>query len=200
MWIIDQMSPGNPAYNSPIAYRIRGELDVHVPQESFNQIMGRHESWRTTFRESDGNPVQDIHPECKIRISITDLEHLPIDEREPKLLALASEEAAKPFDLRRLPLHRVSLFKVGHGEHVLLITLHHIIFDVWSSAVLAREEGVTKEVRTLPVAIPTLITTQGVKWGEVSIVSIFALIPVFLVVFFLQRHIVRGLTLGALKG
>lgn len=57
-----------------------------------------------------------------------------------------------------------------------------------------------KEVQTLPVAIPTLITTQGVKWGEVSIVSIFALIPVFLVVFFLQRHIVRGLTLGALKG
>ena len=57
-----------------------------------------------------------------------------------------------------------------------------------------------KEVQTLPVAIPTLITTQGVKWGEVSIVGIFALIPVFLVVFFLQRHIVRGLTLGALKG
>lgn len=57
-----------------------------------------------------------------------------------------------------------------------------------------------KEVQTLPVAIPTLITTQGVKWGEVSIVSIFALVPVFLVVFFLQRHIVRGLTLGALKG
>lgn len=57
-----------------------------------------------------------------------------------------------------------------------------------------------KDVQTLPVSIPTLITTQGVKWGEMSIVGIFALIPVFLVVFALQRHIVRGLTLGALKG
>lgn len=57
-----------------------------------------------------------------------------------------------------------------------------------------------KAVKTLPVAIPTLITTQGVKWGEMAIVGIVALAPILIVVFFLQRHIVRGLTLGAVKG
>ena len=57
-----------------------------------------------------------------------------------------------------------------------------------------------KAVKTLPVAIPTLITTQGVKWGEMAIVGIVALAPILIVVFLLQRHIVRGLTLGAVKG
>jgi multiple sugar transport system permease protein len=57
-----------------------------------------------------------------------------------------------------------------------------------------------KTVKTLPVAIPTLITTQGVKWGEMAIVGIVALVPILIVVFLLQRHIVRGLTLGAVKG
>ncbi|MDP6088550.1 MAG: carbohydrate ABC transporter permease, partial [Nitrospinota bacterium] len=57
-----------------------------------------------------------------------------------------------------------------------------------------------KTVKTLPVAIPTLITTQGVKWGELSIVGIVALLPILVVVFFLQRHIIRGLTMGAVKG
>jgi len=55
-------------------------------------------------------------------------------------------------------------------------------------------------VKTLPVAIPTLITTQGVKWGEMSVVGIVALLPALIAVFLLQRHIVRGLTLGAVKG
>ena len=139
MWIIDQMTPGDPAYNIPIAHRIRGELDVHALQESFNRIIQRHESWRTTFRECEGNPVQEIHAKCEINIGFTDLGYLPAADRESKLLALAAEEAARPFDLRRLPLLRVSLFKAGEDEHVLLITLHHIIFDVWSYAVFARE-------------------------------------------------------------
>ncbi|MEO6738975.1 MAG: condensation domain-containing protein [Chthoniobacteraceae bacterium] len=139
LWTIDQMSSGNTAYNIPIAYRIRGELDLRALEESFNHVINRHESWRTTFRECDGEPEQEIHPECKIQITTTDLAHLPAGDREAKFCALASEEVSKPFDLRQLPLLRVSLFKLGRDEHVLLINLHHIICDAWSCAILARE-------------------------------------------------------------
>ena len=129
MWIIDQMLPGNPAYNIPVAYRVRGELDVRALEESFNQIICRHESWRTTFRELDGNPVQDVHSECRIRIGITDLGHLPIEDREPEVRELAAKEAIRPFALRSLPLIRVSLFRLGENDHVLLVTVHHIVAD-----------------------------------------------------------------------
>ena len=139
MWVVDQMLPGNPAYNIPFAYRIRGELDVHALEECLNQIIQRHESWRTTFREFEGDPVQEIHPECRIEICITDIAHLPAEERETKLGALAAEEGERPFDLRRLPLIRVSLFKLGDAGHVLLINLHHIICDHGSCAIFARE-------------------------------------------------------------
>ena len=69
----------------------------------------------------------------------------------------------------------------------------------WNESLFAFMLG-GKTVKTLPVAIPTLITTQGVKWGELSIVGIVALLPILVVVFFLQRHIIRGLTMGAVKG
>src|SRR2546422_3559352 len=97
MWVIEQMIPGNPAYNIPVAYRICGELDVRALEVSFNQIIQRHESWRTTFHEFQGDAVQEIHPECKIQISITTLDHLPIGEREPLLGALTAQEAVRPF-------------------------------------------------------------------------------------------------------
>jgi amino acid adenylation domain-containing protein len=129
MWLIEQMAPGNPAYHIPVAYRIAGDLDVRALEASFNKIIERHEVWRTTFREYEGDAVQEIHPECRIQISLTDLRHLPIDERAPAAGALASQEAVKPFDLGRLPLIRVSLFKLDPNDHVLLVNLHHIVGD-----------------------------------------------------------------------
>ena len=129
MWIIDRMNPGNPAYNIPVAYRITGPLDIGALEESFNRVIERHESWRTTFGELDGHPVQQIHAKCRMQISITDFSHLPAEQRERESHALAAEEAVKPFDLHRLPLLRVSLFKLGENEHVILITVHHIVAD-----------------------------------------------------------------------
>ena len=129
MWVIEQMIPGNPAYHIPVAWRIAGDLDVSALEESFNQIIQRHESWRTTIRDIDGNPVQQIHPECKIQISVTDLSHLPSEESERQSRELAAGEAVRPFDLRQLPLLRVSLFRLGRNDHVLLVNVHHIVAD-----------------------------------------------------------------------
>ena len=123
------MTPGNPAYNIPVAYRLCGALDVRALEGSFNEIIKRHEAWRTTFREFEGDAVQEIHPECRIQIGIIALDYLPVGEREAEASALASQEAVKPFDLRRLPLIRVSLFRLDPNNHVLLVNLHHIIGD-----------------------------------------------------------------------
>ena len=139
MWVIDQMTPGNPAYNLPFGYRLRGPLVVTALEDSFNEVIKRHEALRTTFGVKDGEPVQFIHPRLKINPKITELHHLSGEERENRLLALTSEEAVKPFDLSRLPLIRVRLFKLAEAEHVLIINVHHIVADGMSLGLLLRE-------------------------------------------------------------
>jgi len=139
MWVIDQMTPGNPAYNQPFGYRLRGPLDSTALEDSFNEVIKRHEGLRTTFAIKDGEPLQLIHPELKITIKVTALDRLAGEERENRLQVLASEESVKSFDLSRLPLIRVSLFKLGEAEHVLIINLHHIVADGLSIAPLLNE-------------------------------------------------------------
>jgi len=139
MWLIDQITPGNPAYNMPCGYRIKGALDVTALEASFNKVIKRHEVLRTTFIVKDGDPFQLIHPALTIKITFTQLDHLPGAEREDRLQALASEESVKSFDLSRLPLIRVSLFKLGETEHILVINLHHIVADGLSIGRLLNE-------------------------------------------------------------
>src|SRR5204862_4345950 len=89
MWVIDQLTPGNPAYNLPNGYRLRGALDVTALERSINEIIKRHEALRTTFAVQDGEPLQRVHPDWKIAIEVTALAHLSAEEREAKLQHLA---------------------------------------------------------------------------------------------------------------
>ena len=139
MWVIDQMTPGNPAYNLPYGYRLRGPLDLAALENSLNEIIKRHESLRTTFAIKEGEPLQLIHSELKIKVNVTALDHLKEEERELQLQTLASEESLSSFDLSRLPLIRVTLFKLGEREHVLIINLHHIVADGLSTGALWNE-------------------------------------------------------------
>ena len=139
MWVIDQMTPGNPAYDLPVGYRIKGRLDATALENGFNEIIKRHEALRTTFTLSDGEPLQLIHPEHKIKINITKLDHLSGEEQENRLQALASEESVRSFDLTRLPLIRVSLFQLGETERVLVINAHHIVVDGLSIGLMLDE-------------------------------------------------------------
>ena len=139
MWLIDQMTPGNAAYNLPYGFRLRGPLRVQALENAFNEIIKRHEILRTTFAVEDGEPLQWIHPRLTVEIEVTALNHLGHGERENRLKALASAEAVTPFDLSRLPLIRVSLFQLSESEHVLVINLHHILADGMSMGVLMDE-------------------------------------------------------------
>ena len=139
MWVIDQITPGNPAYNLPNGYRLRGPLDVAALEASFNEVIKRHEALRTTFAVQDGEPSQRIHPELRLSIKLVALDGLDGEEREAALHAAASEESVASFDLSRLPLLRVSLFRLAETDHALLVNIHHIVADGFSVALLLEE-------------------------------------------------------------
>ncbi len=129
IWLLGQMAPDRPVYNECVTIRMAGPLDPAALQRGFNEIVRRHEPWRTTFAIVDGEPSQIIHPPPDIALPVIHLEHLPENEREPEALRLATEDARAPFDLAKGPLLRARLIKLDDAEHRLYLTLHHIIFD-----------------------------------------------------------------------
>ena len=141
LWFLDQFEPGSPFYNIPAAVRLSGRLNVAALERTFQEIVRRHETLRTTFDTVEGQPVQIIALEAPFSLPLSDLSHLLPEEREEEALRLAVEEARRPFDLTRGPLLRVQLLRLAEQEHVILLTMHHIISDGWSIGVLVRELG-----------------------------------------------------------
>ena len=141
LWFLDQLQPGSALYNIPMAVRLIGEVNVEVFKEALNETCRRHESLRTTFAMVDDEPRQIIHEAAPVSLTVVDLQSLPESEREAEALRQATAEAQRPFNLARGPLFRVSLLRLGRQDHLLLLTMHHIISDGWSLGVLIREFG-----------------------------------------------------------
>ncbi|HEX8335217.1 MAG TPA: condensation domain-containing protein, partial [Pyrinomonadaceae bacterium] len=139
LWFLDQLEPGNPVYNIPAAVRLTGRLDVALLERSFGEVLRRHEVLRTGFAESGGEPVQLISPSASLELPVTDLRGLAAEERERRVRELTAEAARFVFDLESRPLMRAGVLRLGEEEHVLLLTMHHIISDAWSVSVLVRE-------------------------------------------------------------
>ncbi|MBZ4423334.1 non-ribosomal peptide synthetase, partial [Myxococcus sp. RHSTA-1-4] len=140
LWVIDQIEPGNTAYNLPTALSILGDLDVAALEKAFTALVERHESLRTLFAVQGDEPEQRILPSSDFRLTVVDLEDtVPAAERRARAEQLAAEETRRPFDLERGPLMRASLLRLDAREHVLVVTMHHIVSDGWSMGVLVRE-------------------------------------------------------------
>ncbi|MEO6082236.1 MAG: condensation domain-containing protein, partial [Umezawaea sp.] len=139
LWFIDRLEGGSAPYNIPAALRLRGALDVDALERSLGEIVRRHESLRTVFREVDRGAVQVIAPFAGFALPIDDLSGLHPAARETEVRRRAREDAARPFDLAQGPLVRAALLRVADEEHVLLLCIHHIVTDGWSSGVLLRE-------------------------------------------------------------
>ncbi len=140
LWFFDQFEPGKSFYNLPGAIRLKGKLNVAVLEKTFNEIVNRHEALRSTFTEVQGQPVQVIAPpETRLPLPVIDLRELPQSDREAAVKQIAAKEAQQPFNLERGPLLRTSLLQLDEEEHVLLLTMHHIVADGWSIGVLVRE-------------------------------------------------------------
>ncbi len=139
LWFLDQLEPNSPFYNIPEAVRLRGDLDVLALEQSLHEVVRRHEALRTTFHSHRGKPYQVIHPNMTIPLRRVDLRAVPLDDRELELQTIARQEGQRPFDLAKGPLLRATLVQLGHDDHVVFYTMHHIIGDDWSTAVLVRE-------------------------------------------------------------
>ena len=139
LWFLDQLEPGSHAYNMPGAVRISGSLDQAALEKSLDEIVRRHETLRTTFPLRGGEPVQVVAAPAPLNLPVTDLRELPLGEREAQLDEILTREAHEPFDLARGPLLRVKLVRQADDEHVLLVTMHHIVSDGWSLDLFLRE-------------------------------------------------------------
>jgi amino acid adenylation domain-containing protein/non-ribosomal peptide synthase protein (TIGR01720 family) len=137
LWFLAQLTPGSAAYNMPLTLAVHGGLSVPTLEETFVTLVRRHESLRTTFPARDTRPVQAIAPPAGWSLPVVDLSALPSADAETARLATAA--ALRPFDLAQGPLLRTELLRLGPTEHVLLLTLHHIVADLWAAAVLLRE-------------------------------------------------------------
>lgn len=139
LWVLTQLEPEGASYNLPIALRLSGRLDVAALERSVNELVRRHEVLRTTVSLSDGQPVQTVTPVSSMSVPLVALDHLSGSEREAAVFRLATAEAQRPFELAYGPMLRVTLLKLDTEEHVLLLTMHHIVSDAWSSHILVRE-------------------------------------------------------------
>ena len=129
LWFLDQLMPGSTAYNIPVAVRLQGELSVEAVGKSLQEIVRRHEVLRTRFPMRDGEAVQEILPAWEAELQVVDLSGVGEKEREEALAGSIREEAGRGFDLAQGPLLRVKLVRLSEQEHVLVVSMHHIVSD-----------------------------------------------------------------------
>jgi amino acid adenylation domain-containing protein len=139
LWFLDQLQPGNSVYNVPTAVRLVGALGVSTLKDSLNEIVKRHEVLRTTFISRQGEPSQIIAPSLKLALPEYDFSDLPESEREREALEFASHLSQLSFDLAQGPLIHADLLRLSEQEHILLVTIHHIVTDGWSAIVFFEE-------------------------------------------------------------
>ncbi|MER5374850.1 amino acid adenylation domain-containing protein [Streptomyces sp. NPDC002553] len=159
LWFLDQLQPGRPDYNIPVAVRLEGALDAGALLEALRAVVARHEVLRSRLTEDADVPVQLVEPAEVFEPLLTELDGLPPDEARSRALGLAHADAAAPFDLTRAPLLRARLVRVHAEEHLLVLVLHHTVGDGWSMPVLWRElsdgyAALRRGERPAPPALP----------------------------------------------
>ncbi len=139
LWFIDQLYHGSSFYHVSSALHLTGLLNLQALQQSLNEIIRRHEAWRTIFVTGYEQPIQIVLPPFNWELPIIHIEHLSRKSWEEEVKKIAIKEAQKPFNLAEVPLFRATLLCLNEVEHILLLTIHHIITDGWSMGVFAQE-------------------------------------------------------------
>jgi aspartate racemase len=156
LWVLNQLMPGSSLYHTPMAVRLTGVLDSTALECALNSIVSRHDALRTTFTTLDGTPSQVVAPEVTLALPLIDLSGEAEAEREAAAQRLLQHESRRPFDLSQGPLIRSLLVRLSDEEHILLVTMHHIVTDGWSIGIFQRElsalyqAAFTGEASTLP--------------------------------------------------
>jgi amino acid adenylation domain-containing protein len=164
LWLLDQIEPGNPAYNMPFAVRFRGVLEVGALHRSLAEVVRRHEVLRTTFTATDAGPVQVIHRQMALELPRIDLSGLSDAGQDREAARVGALDAAQPFDLEGGPLLRTWLVRLGEELHELVLDLHHVVSDGWSIRVLTREVAALYEAAVRGERSP--LTDLGVQYAD----------------------------------
>ncbi|MBD2040609.1 non-ribosomal peptide synthetase [Microcoleus sp. FACHB-672] len=152
LWFLDQFESGNSFYNLPAAVQLKGRVNIPVLEESFQEIVRRHEALRTGFTLEDGQPVQVIYPNVDLKLQIVDFTQ--IQNPHPQIQTAILEEAQTTFNLAEPPLLRITLIKLDEQEFILLVNIHHIVSDGWSLGVLIKELAALYEAFLLGKSSP----------------------------------------------
>ncbi|GJD16860.1 hypothetical protein RIVM261_018160 [Rivularia sp. IAM M-261] len=139
LWFLAQLEPDSPFHSIPAAVRLQGKLNIEALQQSFNCIIRRHEALRTNFHTKEGQAVAVISQEKPLTLSIFDISNLPANQQQVEIKQQAAQEAQQPFDISSDLLLRVKLLRLGEQEHIVLLTMHHIVSDGWSIGILVEE-------------------------------------------------------------
>ncbi|MCP4660007.1 MAG: SDR family NAD(P)-dependent oxidoreductase, partial [bacterium] len=138
-WFLDQLEPGNPAYHVPFVFRLGGSLRTGILGRALDALVRRHETLRTTFPATGGEPVQAVGPPRRQELPVIDLGALVDPSRECEMRRLATARVRSPFDLEHEPQLRTTLIRLSPADHVLVLSMHHIASDFWSMGVLTQE-------------------------------------------------------------
>jgi thioesterase domain-containing protein/acyl carrier protein len=139
IWLLNQIHPGNPAYNVTFGLRLHGDLDREALTSAARELMQRHEILRTRFETNAGYPLQIVTADSAIEIPVIDLTGVSVTDRPWEAHRIGIEEAQFPFDLATCPLLRMKLIRLDTDEHLLLCVMHHIVCDGWSLEIFVRE-------------------------------------------------------------
>ncbi|MFJ6863338.1 non-ribosomal peptide synthetase [Streptomyces termitum] len=167
LWFLDRWNPDAATYTTPWTYDVTGPLDTGLLQRALDRVVARHEALRTTFDLHPDGPRQRIHPALAVPVDVTDLRHLPEDERAARAEELIAARAAEPFDLAAGPLLRVAALRTGDERTTVLLVVHHIIWDGWSAEVFDRELSLAHSALAAgrEPELPAL-TAQYADWAE----------------------------------
>ncbi|MDP4191497.1 MAG: condensation domain-containing protein, partial [Bacteroidota bacterium] len=139
LWFLHQLDPQSSNYNIFSALCLKGEFDLYALEYSLNQIIKRHEVLRSVYSTKGNEPVQIILPSIEIKLPLTDISELDETAKQKRLQEILQTEANKPFNLSEGPLLRSEIIRLNENEHVLMLTMHHIIADGWSFNILISE-------------------------------------------------------------
>lgn len=169
-WVLEEFSPGNPALHMRACVRLKGSLSQAALGKSLQLLVERHETLRTSFQTINDELVQLIAPTGNLPLTVTSLEDMREKDQEQELWKAIRSETAAPFDWLHGPLIRARLFRLGPGEHVLVITTHHILVDGWSQNVIQRDLWAIYDslVEGRERSLPTLAIQYGdfVHWQQ----------------------------------
>ncbi len=167
LWLLDQLESDSTAYSMPFSFRIRGKLRVKELENSLHVLTNRHEALRTRFLIKDGEPYQVITPDFHVTLTVIDRPDVPEVERDQHCRTLGAEEWARPFDLMQGPLIRVTLYRFAPEDHLLFLTMHHIISDGWSTDIFFRE--LSSVYRTFVDGGVPALSSLPIQYGDYAV-------------------------------